>query len=422
MSATKIHGAYYDLTHFDHPGGATPLWHAYGRDASALFEVHHPFVSKQRLHKLLEKFRIAKLPAGVSLMDGEEEAPQFNWDTPFSTELRKSVRQHFEGEASRRGVTISTATKATPSRWLQLALLTTLRIVSFWFWLRGNWAALVIFAVCDWLGSVNSFHDATHFALCSTPIFNTLWSYSALQFTSPFSWYHQHNIGHHMYSNIEGRDPDLYHATYICRKVESTSWTNIHAFQSLSVVLEWALEFLASLVVSPVKYLKSGKLFNFLSVHSSSWSYFADRAAYLFLYFILPFVVIPHSLATKLCFVFFPRILHSLFFMLNSQITHIHTESLGLKEEKDWYKHQVIASTNHGVRHWWHFFASGGLNHQIEHHLFPGVDHGHLRALQPLVQRVCAKHGVPYKSFSGYWEAFQGYYRHIVRMSKPRAD
>ena len=47
MKITKIHNKYYDLTNFNHPGGEDAIKLAYKRDATVLFESHHPFFRKR---------------------------------------------------------------------------------------------------------------------------------------------------------------------------------------------------------------------------------------------------------------------------------------------------------------------------------------------------------------------------------------
>ena len=59
---------------------------------------------------------------------------------------------------------------------------------------------------------------------------------------------------------------------------------------------------------------------------------------------------------------------------------------------------------------------SGGLNLQIEHHLLPGVNHCHLRALQPLVAACAARHGVPYLRSRTIAEAFVRLWAHLAAM------
>jgi linoleoyl-CoA desaturase len=61
----------------------------------------------------------------------------------------------------------------------------------------------------------------------------------------------------------------------------------------------------------------------------------------------------------------------------------------------------------------------GGLNYQIEHHLFPRVCHVHYRALSAIVERVAHKHGVPYHSLPTLWQAIRSHYRMLKRFGDP---
>ena len=102
--------------------------------------------------------------------------------------------------------------------------------------------------------------------------------------------------------------------------------------------------------------------------------------------------------------------------MLNSQINHIHTNCI--TSDLDWYKHQVITSSNHSLGNKIVFIFSGGLNYQIEHHLFPNINHCHYPNIQPIVKSICVKHKVKYKTFTGYKQAMKSYYQHIIRCQK----
>ncbi|GAA2260250.1 acyl-CoA desaturase [Streptomyces atrovirens] len=64
-------------------------------------------------------------------------------------------------------------------------------------------------------------------------------------------------------------------------------------------------------------------------------------------------------------------------------------------EEPDWLARQVLTSRNI-VSSRPHDFLYGGLNHQIEHHLFPTMPRPHLRRCRPLVREYCAELGLPY--------------------------
>jgi len=101
--------------------------------------------------------------------------------------------------------------------------------------------------------------------------------------------------------------------------------------------------------------------------------------------------------------------------MLNSQITHLYHDTF--HHEKDWYKHQVLTSSNHSIGSTFRYIFSGGLNYQIEHHLFHGVNHCHYPCIQPIVEKICKKHNITYKKFDGYSDALSSYYKHIIILS-----
>ena len=68
---------------------------------------------------------------------------------------------------------------------------------------------------------------------------------------------------------------------------------------------------------------------------------------------------------------------------------------LSAADNADYLRRQVLTSRN--VRgHWLTDFALGGLNYQIEHHLFPSMPSPHLRRAQPIVRAYCAELGIPY--------------------------
>ena len=75
------------------------------------------------------------------------------------------------------------------------------------------------------------------------------------------------------------------------------------------------------------------------------------------------------------------------------------------------YTHQDF-----GTQNWWCGFFSGGLNMQIEHHMFPCINHCHLPALQPKVMELCKRHGVEYHHVDGYRSAMETHIAHTTKM------
>jgi fatty acid desaturase len=89
------------------------------------------------------------------------------------------------------------------------------------------------------------------------------------------------------------------------------------------------------------------------------------------------------------------------------------------QDEHDFLRRQVLTSRN--VRGgWFTDLALGGLNYQIEHHLFPSMPRPSLRRAQPVIRDFCQQHGLPYREMSligSYAEALR--YLHAVGANVP---
>jgi delta11-fatty-acid desaturase len=107
--------------------------------------------------------------------------------------------------------------------------------------------------------------------------------------------------------------------------------------------------------------------------------------------------------------------------MLCSQINH-HSVETSEARHANWYRHQVLTSQDVAPQSFLAFIVSGGLNLQIEHHLFPAVNHWHLRALQPKVQALCKKHGVHYPVSASFAEAVSKIWAHMHELADPAAS
>ena len=97
---------------------------------------------------------------------------------------------------------------------------------------------------------------------------------------------------------------------------------------------------------------------------------------------------------------------------------HIPHEETGSLEHA-WAVHQAettvdFARDNRPLS-WW----VGGLNFQIEHHLFPQVCHVHYPAIAPIVEQVCQEYGVPYHAHPTFWAGLVSHYRWLRQMGRP---
>jgi linoleoyl-CoA desaturase len=88
--------------------------------------------------------------------------------------------------------------------------------------------------------------------------------------------------------------------------------------------------------------------------------------------------------------------------------------------ENNWAVHQLHTTTNFGNRSRWFSWYVGGLNLQIEHHLFPNVCHVHYRKISSIVKSTASEFGLPYKSARTFMGALSGHFRLLRQLgAKP---
>lgn len=84
--------------------------------------------------------------------------------------------------------------------------------------------------------------------------------------------------------------------------------------------------------------------------------------------------------------------------------------------ELDWLHRQVLTARNvYSTR--FTDFVYGGLNYQIEHHLFPSMPRVNLRRVRPIVQQYCAEHGIHYEEVP-VWASYAAVARFFGRVSR----
>jgi delta11-fatty-acid desaturase len=452
----RIHGAWYDASPsaWAHPGGPVALQLGVGRDATVLFHAHHPFTDARRLQSLLAGMRVAD-PAAQAALDrafpdalvplpegyefdmraaaqrlglGDKGAAPAAAD-PFETDVKALVADYLAAEAARRGVSLRDAAKQPPERWALFWLLGALAMLGgvlplYWAWTP----AVVIGPTLLWVWQVNFFHDAAHFSISSDWRLNAFLSYLAPWFSSPLEWYHQHVIGHHVYTNVPERDPDLYHSRLLWRFQRSSKWLPAHAFMEWTTPLVWAVAVPSLALVRPLTTRLTMSYNDCVQLWRVSPARLAlhllGRAATAAFVWGWPFVAFAgrgYPLSKTLLFSLAPYPVFSLWFMLCSQINH-HSPETSEARHANWYRHQVMTSQDVAPQSFLAFVVSGGLNLQIEHHLFPALNHWHLRRLQPKVQALCRKHGVHYPQSASFGEAVGKIWEHMHELADPQAS
>jgi fatty acid desaturase len=201
-------------------------------------------------------------------------------------------------------------------------------------------------------------------------------------------WVDKHNR-HHAHPNDEDKDPDIGAGALIfTTRQAQTSGPIARVFYRYQAWTFFPLLLLEAinLRVASVRYLLAGR-------DRARFREGLLIASHLVAYLAAVFVVLPPGKA--LAFVAIHQALFGLYLGCSFAPNHKGMPPLSAADNADYLRRQVLTARN--VRgHWFTDFALGGLNYQIEHHLFPSMPRGNLRRAQQLVKDFCAGQHVPY--------------------------
>jgi len=259
-------------------------------------------------------------------------------------------------------------------------------------------------------------HDANHGAYSHKRWINTTIGYSMnLIGANAFNWKMQHNVLHHTFTNVHEEDEDVSPRGAL-RLTPHTAWKKIHKYQ---FVYAWFLYGLMTLVwlfvndfVRMVRYDRNGMAKRQNANVTREWIILiASKLVYIGYIFVIPLVftalawwqvalgiVVMHYIAGfMLAIIFQPA------HVIEGTEFPLPDENLTL--ENNWAVHQLLTTTNFGNNSRWFSWYVGGLNFQIEHHLFPNVCHVHYRKISGIVRETAREFGLPYKSTRTFFDA-----------------
>lgn len=402
MVYTKIHDKYYDLSGFAHPGGMVAISLAQGRDATELFEMHHQFSDRSIIESFMRKYEVSeRSPIASNNL--------YDWKKTMNSEFTKDLK---DMATSVLGADI----KASNLRILEYIVLCILLLSQFLLFVKGYWISVLTYPIVLWIFSANIFHDGAHFAVSKYWRLNSIAIEAGFNLATPYHWYHEHNIGHHSFPNILGRDPDLYHVPDMLRHSCDKELFPIHRYQHYLFLLVSAIGIPATYLLGGAALCLLGLPYNgVVSLSRTRYLNPYSIPVRLVVYFVLMhgLPILLHGISIKgFVFSLVPEIVYTAAFTVCSQVNHLTPENTD-RFDSNFFIHQVITSQNVNTRDYWTTIFTGGLNMQIEHHLFPSVNHCHLRKLVPHVKAICEKHGVHYSESTSLYAALVKHVSHL---------
>jgi len=285
--------------------------------------------------------------------------------------------------------------------------------------LLGMTMAFIGFNIC---------HDALHGSYSSNKTVNkTLGFLFNIIGANAYMWNITHNKVHHSYTNIVHHDEDIEIAPGLVRVCPSDKWNKIHRYQHIYAFFLYTLTTLAWFFKKDYK-----KFFqkNIGDSHTNKhprieyFNLFFYKFIYYGIFIIIPLVFMEASWQQFLVGFLAMNFAEGVVLGLVFQLAHV-VEDTNIVEVSDenniadsWAVHQMKTTANFATKSKLAFFLCGGLNFQIEHHLFPKICHIHYNNLSPIVAATATEFGLPYHNNSTFFVALQSHYNLLKKLGQ----
>jgi linoleoyl-CoA desaturase len=272
----------------------------------------------------------------------------------------------------------------------------------------------------------NIMHEGGHGSFSKYNWVNSVSAYSlnVLGGTIHF-WKQKHNVDHHTYTNIEGMDHDI--DIKFMRMHEEQPKKRYHKFQHLYWVLLYGISYMAWILYQDFeKYFsqRMGKsaLKNKMEIkeHLIFW---LTKSTYVFIYIILPIIMVGwlealagFALAAVVCGFTISVVFQLAHVVEGTQFPE--PDETSNKIEKEWAVHQISTTANFATKSKLVSWFLGGLNFQVEHHLFPGISHVHYPQINKLVKETCKEFNIAYLEHRTMTKAFFSHLIHIRKLGR----
>ena len=312
------------------------------------------------------------------------------------------------------------------------------KAVLFWALYIGIYVHLVFFTPNLWIAwfetlvmggltagiGFNVMHDGGHGSFSQSKFWNKLAAFSVNGLgASAIMWNNKHNIIHHTYTNIDGIDDDI-EIKPMLRMCATQKKYKIHRFQHIYVwFLYTQLLIIWVFATDYTKYFK--KKVGAVPIKKMSkfdhFAFWTAKVLYYALMIALPIYMVGFLpwLVGFLSLAMFAGLILSVVFQLAHTVEETaFPEPSGdtNRIENEWAIHQIETTANFATRNKLVSWLVGGLNFQIEHHLFPKISHIHYPQISKIIKKTCEEFNVKYIEYRHMRDAIISHAMHLKRM------
>lgn len=342
----------------------------------------------------------------------------------FAQAVRKNVNDYFRIN----GI----STKGNLRLAIQTVVMLALYIIPFVLVLTvpmNAWIALLMAAIIGaGMAGIGMcvMHDAVHGSYSQKDWVNKLLGGTMyLLGSNVFNWKIQHNYLHHAYTNIEGYDQDIATRGPI-RLSQYGPLNKIHKYQYIHAFFFYGLMTLSKLIkdfTQLIEYNKAGITRQYkVNPVKEYVKMVVVKVLYLFAFIGLPVLMTPFSWWQVVLGFFVMHWVAGCILSTIFQMAHVveGAEQLLPNEqgviESDWTIHELRTTSDFARHNLFLEYYAGGLNFQIEHHLFPNISHIHYRKIAPIVEKTAKEFGFHYNLKPSFRKALSSHIRRLKEL------
>ncbi len=350
--------------------------------------------------------------------------PRFNAASSFHSDLKGRVKNYFTEK--------NISPTGNSKLYFKAILMVTLYVVVFIhlvfftpFWAIALLEAILLGALAAGIG-FNVMHDGAHGSFSKKPWVNELAGVT-INFlgANVFMWKTKHNVVHHSFTNVDEVDDDM-NARPLLRLCPNQKKYAIHKYQHRYFLLVYSILYIYWVFFTDYKKYVAKKVGTTpiqkmdIKEHVVFWGF---KAIHILLFVALPIYVVGFLpwLVGFLVYGISTGIFLSVVFQLAHSLEETEfpmPDKDSNKLENDWAVHQLKTTANFATKNKVLSWMIGGLNFQIEHHLFPNISHIHYPAISKIIKDTCREYNIAYIEHPKMRMAFASHVNHLRHLGR----
>ena len=359
----------------------------------------------------------------------EQRKIRFSPNSEFEKVLRKRVQEYFDRTGKPK--------RDCPIMYFKTFLVLFWAVISYSLLVFGNlplWG--IILCAVSLTFSLNGIgfnimHDGVHGGYSNRPIINKIMGLSMdLIGGSSYFWYWKHNYLHHSYPNITGHDDDI-EAGVFARFSPHQKRYSFHRYQHIYIWFLYGFLAIKWHLFDDFQVYVSSKINGHPIERPKGWDaiiFFGGKLCFFTLAFVIPSFYYP--IHYVLLFYILIAGIQGAKMAVVLQLAHCNEEAEfpensslhGKSMDTSWVVHQLLTTAdfarNNKLLNWY----VGGLNFQVEHHLFPKICHINYPEISKIVAQTCKEYKVTYFAYDSFISGLKSHYEWLRYLGQPETE